>query len=282
MVFDGTSHSLIPTGEATAILSGARGTPIAVIGTQAIRDGFDAGCLQQALNSRGAPGVTELVLNPDAHSGYPDCHRGRWEPQCDRARGEGRRKSRMKKHSDVFGQSLWDAHCHGSSLHVIERDDGNVQPMDAAIYLRAPARWALQERKALRLARGRVLDIGCGAGRHALLLPARGLRVPGTDQSPLAIKTARARGLKHAQVLPIEKFVSRAGTFDTILMLGNNFGLLANARQARVLLRRFCRLTSPAARIIAQSKDIYSTPNPGHLAYQRRNRRRGQLTPYRD
>src|SRR3954466_1932451 len=62
----------IPTGTATAILP-ARNTalkPITVIGTPAIRDTFDAKCLEQALNSREAPGVTDLVLNPDAHCGY--------------------------------------------------------------------------------------------------------------------------------------------------------------------------------------------------------------------
>ena len=47
-----------------------RGKPITVIGNEAIREGFDAGCLQQAINSRGAPGVTDVVLNPDAHMGY--------------------------------------------------------------------------------------------------------------------------------------------------------------------------------------------------------------------
>jgi tRNA-splicing ligase RtcB len=64
--------TLVETGEATAILParGEKGKPITVIGTQSIRDGFDAGCLEQALNSRGAPGVTDLVLNPDAHIGY--------------------------------------------------------------------------------------------------------------------------------------------------------------------------------------------------------------------
>jgi tRNA-splicing ligase RtcB len=46
------------------------GKPITVIGTDAIRDNFDQTCLKQALNSRGAPGVTDLVLNPDAHAGY--------------------------------------------------------------------------------------------------------------------------------------------------------------------------------------------------------------------
>ncbi|MFC4992279.1 RtcB family protein [Rubritalea tangerina] len=63
---------IIPTGEATGILP-ARDTslrPITVIGTEAIREGFDDLCLKQALNSREAPGVTELVLNPDAHAGY--------------------------------------------------------------------------------------------------------------------------------------------------------------------------------------------------------------------
>lgn len=65
------SSPLIPTGLATALLPVASHLPpITVIGTQAIRDGFDQGCLQQARNSRSAPGVTELVLNPDAHSGY--------------------------------------------------------------------------------------------------------------------------------------------------------------------------------------------------------------------
>ncbi|RYD31046.1 MAG: RtcB family protein, partial [Verrucomicrobiaceae bacterium] len=51
-------------------LPDSKGTPITVIGTEAIRSGFDAGCLQQAINSRMAPGVTQVVLNPDAHSGY--------------------------------------------------------------------------------------------------------------------------------------------------------------------------------------------------------------------
>ncbi|EDY17197.1 protein of unknown function UPF0027 [Chthoniobacter flavus Ellin428] len=65
-------HSINVTGEATGFLPapGSRGKPITVIGTEAIRGSFDAKCLEQAMNSRGAPGVTDLVLNPDAHAGY--------------------------------------------------------------------------------------------------------------------------------------------------------------------------------------------------------------------
>jgi|GEM_PF-4948137 len=60
------------TGEATGFLPARanKGKPITVIGTEAIRETFDSKCLEQALNSRSAPGVTDLVLNPDAHCGY--------------------------------------------------------------------------------------------------------------------------------------------------------------------------------------------------------------------
>lgn len=67
-----TIPPLVPTGEATAKLPlpKGQGDPITVIGTEAIRQTFDEGCLRQAMNSRMAPGVTDLVLNPDAHIGY--------------------------------------------------------------------------------------------------------------------------------------------------------------------------------------------------------------------
>src|SRR5687767_14431654 len=60
------------TGAATAILpvANTEGKPITVIGTPAIRETFDDKCIEQAINSRTAPGVTDLVLNPDAHCGY--------------------------------------------------------------------------------------------------------------------------------------------------------------------------------------------------------------------
>ncbi len=62
---------MIASGEATAILpTGGKHKPITVIGTDAIRGTFDELCLQQAINSRTAPGVTDLILNPDAHCGY--------------------------------------------------------------------------------------------------------------------------------------------------------------------------------------------------------------------
>jgi tRNA-splicing ligase RtcB len=62
---------IIPVSESIAELNlGDSISPITVIGTEKIRETFDNGCLQQAVNSRLAPGVSQVVLNPDAHVGY--------------------------------------------------------------------------------------------------------------------------------------------------------------------------------------------------------------------
>lgn len=65
-------HTIHPTDEAIGFipLPDSAGKPITVIGTEAIRSSFDEACLQQAVNSRLAPGVTDVVLNPDGHVGY--------------------------------------------------------------------------------------------------------------------------------------------------------------------------------------------------------------------
>jgi tRNA-splicing ligase RtcB len=69
---DSNPTQIHATGEAIGFIPAPnnKGKPITVIGTNSIRAGFDATCLQQALNARSAPGVTDLVLNPDAHAGY--------------------------------------------------------------------------------------------------------------------------------------------------------------------------------------------------------------------
>jgi tRNA-splicing ligase RtcB (3'-phosphate/5'-hydroxy nucleic acid ligase) len=64
------AHRLIPTGEATAILPVGNGPPVVVIGTEKIRATFDEVCLQQAVNTRVSPGVSNVILNPDGHLGY--------------------------------------------------------------------------------------------------------------------------------------------------------------------------------------------------------------------
>jgi SAM-dependent methyltransferase len=138
--------------------------------------------------------------------------------------------------------------------------------------------WLAAEREAMRFVTGKVLDIGCGAGRHALYLQGQGFEVVGIDSSPLAIEVCKARGLRNAQLLSITQLSRRLGVFDTLLMLGNNFSLVGNPKRARWLLKRFHKMTSRAGRIIAQTRDPYKTDIPEHLEYHARNRERGRMS----
>jgi len=184
----------------------------------------------------------------------------------------------MENMKDAFGQEIW-AHFKGKdSFEIIERDDGYFDSSAGVkIYFSKYGCWPSIERKALRFVRGRVLDVGCGAGRHALYLQGKGLDVTGIDNSPLAIKVSRLRGLKKVRLMSITQVDFKSNSFDTIIMLGNNFGLFGSQKRARWLLKKLHRMTSSDAMIIAESNDPYRTDNPDHLRYHGYNRRRGRM-----
>ncbi len=168
----------------------------------------------------------------------------------------------LKDSQDAYGHQLYDSYKGRQVVEVVERDDGLLDPSDTypKYYLSEYKDWSLRERQAARYVRGRVLDIGCGGGRWSLYLQKKGHDVLGIDISPLAVKVCKLRGL------------------DTILMMGNNFGLFGRPKQARQLLKRFCDMTSPDAGIIAESLNIYRPPvDPVHRRYQMRNRRLGRM-----
>lgn len=188
---------------------------------------------------------------------------------------------RLTPGQDAFGQALWDGLQNLSRrvVEIVERDDGYID-LSADIretYLQSPAELHDADRATLAQARGRVLDVGCGAGRHALAMQAIGREVVAIDASPLAVRTAQARGVRDARVLGIDGVNANLGPFDTITMLGNNFGLFANPAKAVRLLRRFAKITSSQGQVLAQSLDVYQTQDPDHLAYLERNRRRGRI-----
>jgi len=183
----------------------------------------------------------------------------------------------MKPEEDAFGQGLW-AHYHGKeSFEIVERDDGYIDAMSPMAYFSEHRDWPPSVQKAMEFAKGRVLDVGCGAGRHSLYLQEKGLDVFGIDISPLAIKVCKLRGLKKAEVMSTDEVDFKPNSFDTIIMMGNNFGLFHSFKKARELLRGFHKITSPNALVVAESRDPYATDNPAHLEYHRTNRERGRM-----
>ncbi len=183
----------------------------------------------------------------------------------------------MKPEEDAYGQELWAHYNNARSYEIIERDDGYFDVSSGApAYFSTYEKWPPQEQAAMKFAHGRVLDVGCGAGRHSLYLQGVGLNVLGIDISPLAIQVCKLRGLWQAEVIPIEGVDSISGPFDTILMMCNNFGLFASFSKARELLKEFYAKTSPDCHIIAESNDPYQTNHPRHLEYHALNHSRGR------
>lgn len=188
-------------------------------------------------------------------------------------------KSSPATHPDVYGAQLFAIHRRETIYEVIERDDDFIDVADGYCAYFSDARyWPGIERDAMAYVRGTVLDVGTGAGRHALFLQRHGLRVTAIDKSPLAVRVARARGVKDARVLAFEHAARLApAQFDTVLMLGNNFGLFGTPARVPRLLRMLDRITSPAARIIAQTVDHSKITDPEHRAYYTHNRACGRL-----
>src|SRR3989344_542766 len=185
------------------------------------------------------------------------------------------------KSGDAFGQGLMDYYQDSKVDEIVERDDGYIstgRSLTYESYLSDYKDWPSLEKRAIKFARGRVLDVGCGAGRHALYLQKKGFKVLGIDNSPLAVRVSKLRGVKKARVLPFEKVATLAPTkFGTILMLGHNFGLFGSLKKAKRLLKILRRLSTPEAVIIATIRDPYKTTSQTHKNYHKWNRRRGRM-----
>ena len=184
----------------------------------------------------------------------------------------------LKKEKDAYGHMIYDQYNGKDAEEVIERDDGYIDiSAGAKNYFREFEKWRDSEKEAMYYVEGKVLDIGCGAGRHSLYLQSRGFDVHAIDNSPLAIEVCKLRGVKKAEIKSLHEIEEDYGEFDTILMLGNNFTLLGNPNNATKMLKIFYNITSDNGVIIAECLDPYKTDNTDHLEYQSNNRKRGRL-----
>lgn len=185
----------------------------------------------------------------------------------------------MHRDKDAYGQQIL-AYLEGrSSYEIVERDDGLADLSGGApTYFAEYNDWPRWQKRAIRFAKGRVLDVGAGAGRVSLYLQMQGCKVTAIDNSPLAIQVCRKRGVRDARVLSIaEAGKFGANAFDTVVMYGNNFGLFGSRTKAKRLLKTLHAKTTPDAVILVESTDPYTTSDPLHLAYHKRNRKRGRM-----
>jgi SAM-dependent methyltransferase len=177
---------------------------------------------------------------------------------------------------DAFGKALMACYRGESCEHVIERDDGLVEVIDTKVYFRGSDEWPQYERDALKEIWGRVLDVGCGAGREALRMQEEGLEVVAIDVSPLAVELACLRGVRDCRLMDVRMLDFPEGYFDAVVTYGNNFGVAGDIEATRNVLRLYYKMTKADGVVLAATRDPLNTENPVHIAYHEQNRRTGR------
>ena len=156
---------------------------------------------------------------------------------------------------DLFGQAILD-YQQGNYTEDIKTEttisEEDVLPLP---YLfRSFKDMPKIEQKALHLAKGKVLEVGCGAGSHGLYLQnEKNLEVHSIDISPKAIEACKLRGLKNAYVSNVMDIEEQ---FDTILLLMNGAGMCGRLNKIGDFLTKIKSILAPNGQILTDSSDI--------------------------
>ena len=162
----------------------------------------------------------------------------------------------MSNKLDLFGKALWDYYKKKGANKIITWTSLTEEdPILLSYFFRSFDEMPKLEQKALKLSKGKVLDVGCGAGSHSLYLQNKmKLEVFGIDHSPGAIATANARGLKNTIEQSI--FNYKEEIFDTILLLMNGPGICGKLKHLRGLLIHLASLLDYGGQILLDSSNL--------------------------
>ena len=155
---------------------------------------------------------------------------------------------------DVFGTAILDYQQGNYTEDLVTSTSISEEDVLPISYLfRDFSEMPALEQTALKLSKGSVLDVGCGAGSHSLYLTSKGLEVKSIDISEGAIKTCQLRGLKNARVLDV---MNETASFDTLILLMNGSGIFQSLAHTPLVLNHLKTLLNPEGQILIDSSDI--------------------------
>lgn len=155
---------------------------------------------------------------------------------------------------DLFGTALRDYHDKNYTEDLITSTNISDEDELPLPYLfRAYKDMPTLEQKALQLAKGRILDVGCGAGSHSLYLQEKGFEVKAIDISAGAVEVARARGIAHVE---LQSVLKETDTYDSILLLMNGTGIFQEVSKVPNYLDHLKSLLTENGQILIDSSDI--------------------------
>ena len=156
---------------------------------------------------------------------------------------------------DLFGKAILDFQTNNSPEDLVtETSISEADEMSVEYLFRSFNEMPKLEKKALQLAKGKILDVGCGAGSHALYLQKKGFDVTAIDISANAIKACELRGLKNTKIQNVVDLENEK--FDTILLLMNGTGIFGTLSETSKYLQKLKSLLNPNGQILIDSSDI--------------------------
>lgn len=157
---------------------------------------------------------------------------------------------------DLFGKAILDYQTDNSPEDLVtETSISEADEMSVAYLFRTYVAMPKIEQKALKLTKGKVLDVGSGAGSHSLYLQEKGFDVKAIDVSENAVKACELRGLKNVSVANILDLDTES-KFDTILLLMNGTGIFETLENCTTYLLKLKSLLSKNGQILIDSSDI--------------------------
>ena len=157
-------------------------------------------------------------------------------------------------HKDLLGKALLDYQNGNYTEDIITSTSISDEDALPLPYLfRSFSEMPKIEQKALQLAKGKTLDVGCGSGNHSLYLQNKGMDVKAIDISEGAIEVSKRRGVANADHLNV---LDETETFDTILLLMNGTGIFQELSQVSTYLNHLKSLLTPGGQILIDSSDI--------------------------
>ena len=174
-----------------------------------------------------------------------------------------RRSLRAVDHHVPLGKALRDHLDSGVGRTVdVSRSDGLFYSIETEEFFSLKGRLLDLDETALAAARGRILDVGAGAGRHALALQQLGCEVVAVDISPLCVEVMRARGVNQAHVADVFSIGGERdlGGFDTVLFLMQSIGIAGSLFGLEQLLDLLRPLVRPGGQLLLDSSPLLRVP----------------------
>jgi SAM-dependent methyltransferase len=156
---------------------------------------------------------------------------------------------------DPLGQALLAYQAGNADAKILTWSDlEGYDYLPGNILFRSREGMSYLEQLALDSARGKVLDLGAGAGSHSLELQKRSLDVTALDYSAGAAQVMKMRGVQ--QIVQQDLWQFNHSGFDTVLALMNGIGLAGDLPGLTPFLKKVKSWLIPGGQFILDSADL--------------------------